>query len=49
MTQIQKDLYQAVVERSIEAFLNVKKDDVVDTEKHGQYLFLMHKLQNIVS
>jgi len=36
MTQIQKDLYQAVVERSIEAFLNVKKDDVVDTEKHGR-------------
>jgi len=36
MTQIQKDLYQAVVERSIEDFLNVKKDDVVNTETHGR-------------
>lgn len=36
MTQIQKDLYQAVVERSIENFLNVKKDEVVDTEMHGR-------------
>ena len=40
MTQIQKDLYQAVVERSIEDFLNVKKDDSVNTETHGQsYLY----------